>query len=110
MRKATLGRRKLTGYPIKKIIGFTVMSRFIDKDVNGSKQTLNLVKFIEVNVRKYVNSSKLTVRKNAEAKRDQAWNAVLSASTKAHDIANSQGFPCIVIAKIQKTSLIIKKK
>lgn len=110
MRKATLGRRKLTGPPIEKIIGYTVMSRFIDKDENGNRQASRLIGYVEVKVPKYRTQSGLTVKKNAEAKRNAAIDAVMLAKKEADKIVSRQKVSCIIIPKIQKTSLIIKNQ
>jgi hypothetical protein len=105
-RKFSRGRKNFR-VPILKITGFIVTAKQVDEF--GKPTNNNLRLFSEVINPNYKYDGKLSHRKNVKLRRE-AWGKAIDIAKKlAYKLAENHKFPCSIIAKIERSDVLVRQ-
>lgn len=105
-RKQTRGR-KIIKLPIVKLVGYTVTACQTDHEGKPTKDKLN--KFVMVEIPRYKYDSKKSNRQNKKLRFEGVDKAIDAAKEEAIKIRDAQKFNCNIIAKLEKSDILIRQ-
>lgn len=103
-RKQTRGR-KLVKLPMTKLVGYTVTAAQIDEE--GKKTKNSFTQFIEVVIPRYKYDRKKSNRQNKKIRFAGVDEAIDNAKERAMKVRDKQKFTCNIIAKFEKSDIVI---